>query len=103
MKADLTTLNSPNLEGIPVSQRNVSQVPTATAPESEAALGEDKATLSADSSRVSSLVAKALEAPPTREERVEALRQAVQNGTYQLDAGKIAEAMIQQSKEPGGK
>jgi flagellar biosynthesis anti-sigma factor FlgM len=103
MKVDLTTLNGPNLESIPSSQRSAPQGAPVATTDSETALGEDKATLSADSVRVSSLVAKALDAPQIRQEKIDALHLAVQNGTYQLDPGKIAEAMILHSKEPGSK
>jgi flagellar biosynthesis anti-sigma factor FlgM len=39
-----------------------------------------------------------MEAPSVRQNRVEALRQQVQNGEYNLDANKIAQAILQQNK-----
>ena len=37
-------------------------------------------------------------APGVRQDRVEALRQQVQNREYNLDANKIAQAILQQNK-----
>jgi len=59
---------------------------------------EDKTSLSSDTLGVSSLTTQAMEAPSVRQDRVEALRQQVQNGEYNLDANKIAQAILQQNK-----
>jgi len=59
---------------------------------------EDKTSLSSDALSVSSLTTQAMEAPSVRQDRVEALRQKVQNGEYNLDANKIAQAILQQNK-----
>jgi negative regulator of flagellin synthesis FlgM len=58
----------------------------------------DKTSLSSDTLSVSSLTTQAMEAPSVRQNRVEALRQQVQNGEYNLDANKIAQAILQQNK-----
>ena len=59
---------------------------------------EDKTSLSSDTLSVSSLTTQAMESPSVRQDRVEALRQQVQNGEYNLDANKIAQAILQQNK-----
>jgi flagellar biosynthesis anti-sigma factor FlgM len=59
---------------------------------------EDKTSLSSDTLSVSSLTTQAMEAPSIRQGRVEALRQQVQNGEYNLDANKIAQSILQQNK-----
>ena len=59
---------------------------------------EDKTSLSLDTLSVSSLTTQAMESPSVRQDRVEALRQQVQNGEYNLDANKIAQAILQQNK-----
>jgi flagellar biosynthesis anti-sigma factor FlgM len=94
MKVDLNGLTGPALDGIKSPQRTPSEATAAAG--TEATVG-DAATLSVDSARVNSLVAKALEAPAARQDKVEALRQAVQNGDYKIDPAQIAEAMIRQS------
>ena len=59
---------------------------------------EDKTSLSSDRLNVSSLTTQAMDSPSVRQDRVEALRQQVQNGEYNLDANKIAQAILQQNK-----
>ena len=64
---------------------------------------EDAATFSGSSNTVASLAAKALDTSPVRADKVEALRQAVQNGTYKIDPAEIAEAILRQSTGPVSK
>lgn len=59
--------------------------------------GSDHTTLSSDSTMAKSLVAQALSMPDVRQERVQALRQAVSSGTYQVDPQKLATAMMSDS------
>lgn len=96
MKVDLNGLTGSTLDGIKSPQRTPSE--TAPTASTDPAVGEDAATLSVDGARVNSLVAKALDAPDIRQDKVEALRQAIQNGEYKVDPAQIAEAMIRQSE-----
>lgn len=98
MKVDLNGLTGSALDGIKPPQRTPSEASAASSAGNEPGIAEDAATLSVDSARVNSLVAKALDATAVRQDKVEALRQAVQNGEYKLDAAQIAEAMIRESK-----
>jgi len=59
---------------------------------------EDKSSLSQDTVSVSSLEAHALSFPEVRQEKVDALREAVQNGQYKVDPDKVAQAMIEHLK-----
>jgi negative regulator of flagellin synthesis FlgM len=59
---------------------------------------QDTATLSTASAIVSQLTNEALAAPEVRQNKVDALRQAIQNGEYQVDPGTIADAMIKESE-----
>ena len=65
-----------------------------SAPKARRVQVDDNATLSHDTVTVSSLAAKALETPEVRQDRVESLRQAVQNGTYSVNPQDIAEAIL---------
>jgi negative regulator of flagellin synthesis FlgM len=56
--------------------------------------GEDRATLTSDSTSVGALVNTALSWPEIRQDKVDALRQAVSSGQYELDPGKIAASMV---------
>ena len=56
--------------------------------------GEDQAQLSGASSQVAALTSQASQLPEVREERVQALREAVEYGRYRPDAEKIAAAML---------
>jgi flagellar biosynthesis anti-sigma factor FlgM len=55
---------------------------------------EDRATLQTGSQSVQSLTSQALNSPEIRQDKVDALRQSIGSGQYQLDASKIAGAMI---------
>jgi flagellar biosynthesis anti-sigma factor FlgM len=59
---------------------------------------EDKASLSVDSLSVSSLEAQALSSPQVRQDKVEALRQSIQNGDYKVEADKIAHAILEHNQ-----
>jgi negative regulator of flagellin synthesis FlgM len=59
---------------------------------------EDKTSLSADSLSVSSLEAQAMAAPPVRQDKVEALRQSIQNGDYKVEPDKIARAILEHNQ-----
>jgi flagellar biosynthesis anti-sigma factor FlgM len=57
-------------------------------------LGEDQADLSSSRLEVQVLAAQALQFPEIRHAKVSALRQVVENGSYQPSAGQIADAML---------
>ena len=58
-------------------------------------LTEDRTTLHTDSTSVQALTSQAMNFPEIRQGKVDSLRQAVSSGTYQVDATKTAEAMIE--------
>jgi negative regulator of flagellin synthesis FlgM len=58
---------------------------------------EDKTSLSADTQSISSLQAQAMATPAIRQDKVEALRQAIQQGQYQLEPDQIAHAILNQN------
>ena len=58
-----------------------------------AKLGEDQARLSADSARIDQLKANLSSAPEIRQGRVDALRQAIGQGTYQVSDQQLTVAM----------
>ena len=103
MKVDLNGLNGPAMDGIASPQRAMPEPCVTSAANAEPAVGEDTATLSVDRVHVDALAAKALDASPIRQDKVEALRQAIQHGGYKVDPVKVAEAMIEQSKGSGPK
>lgn len=57
-------------------------------------LGEDQADLSGGYVQVEALTAQALQFPEVRQEKVNALRQGVENGTYQPSSDQVAQAML---------
>jgi len=61
------------------------------------ALADDTAQLSGDQVRVQSLTAQAIAVPEIRQEKVTALGQAVQNGSYDVSPELTAEAVISES------
>jgi len=58
--------------------------------------GEDTASLSFDHASVGSLVSQALASPQVRQDKVDALRQALSTGQFKIEPDKIAEAILQQ-------
>jgi flagellar biosynthesis anti-sigma factor FlgM len=63
------------------------------APASTSATAQDWTSFHSDSTSVQSLTSQALNSPEVRQGTVDALRQAVDGGQYQLDATKIAGAI----------
>jgi flagellar biosynthesis anti-sigma factor FlgM len=60
---------------------------------------QDRTTLHSDSLSVQSLTSQALSSPEVRQDKVDALSQSVNSGTYHPDATAIAGAMIDGSGE----
>ena len=89
MRIDLNQLSLGNVE----REENGKKV---AAKSSSAVSPEDKATLSSDTLDLPSLEAQVLASPEVRADRVEALRQAIQNGEYAIEPDKIAQAILQQ-------
>jgi len=58
--------------------------------------GEDQAQLSGAQAQVTALAAQVSQLPEIRQERVQALRLAVESGNYHADAGKVAAAVVEQ-------
>ena len=59
-------------------------------------VSQDRTTLSSDTVAVSSLASQAMETSPIRQDRVDALRQAIEKGQYKLEPDKIAEAILKE-------
>jgi len=66
---------------------------TSANPGAGTATGEDRVQFSSAQTRVAALTAQALGAPEVRQAKVDALGQAIGNGEYAVDAGKVADAM----------
>jgi len=56
--------------------------------------GQDEADLSADLKKVQVLKTQLENMPEVRQEKVQELQKAISDGTYKVDSGKIADAMI---------
>jgi len=55
----------------------------------------DQVTVDTSKTFIRTLAAKTMEAPPTRQDKIAQLRQAINSGTYRSDAHTTADAMIQ--------
>jgi len=62
-----------------------------------ASSAQSDVSFSGDTANVGGLTALALQTPEIRQDRVGALREALRNGSYQIDPGKIADAMLRES------
>lgn len=80
---------------VPESGRRSAQSSSAAAASSsKIEAGEDQTQISGARVQVEALAAQASQLPEVREERVEALRNAVESGHYQAEPEKIAGAML---------
>jgi flagellar biosynthesis anti-sigma factor FlgM len=59
----------------------------------------DRTTLNSDGKSIQLLTKQALQSPEVRQGKVEAIRQSVSSGQYEVDPGKIADAMIASEDE----
>jgi negative regulator of flagellin synthesis FlgM len=88
--------NEPPREATPVANRRIKAAyaaATAPSPPRQA----DSVTLS-DAARALAAANKAVaSAPDVREDRIQALKAAIADGTYSVDSRKLARAMIEQS------
>lgn len=86
--------NLPDLQGVSTNRAENSSA--ATGKPSVESSG-DSESFGEDTVSISSLTAKAVQMPATREDKVESLRQSVASGQYQLDPQAIAAAMVNQA------
>jgi flagellar biosynthesis anti-sigma factor FlgM len=84
-------LNGPAINQLATEKQNK---PEASKTEAHLFQSEDKATLSLDTVGLNQLETQALQSPEIRQEKVAALREAVRSGQYQVEPGKIADAML---------
>jgi flagellar biosynthesis anti-sigma factor FlgM len=81
---------------LPESSRSSGQSPANgdTRASAGSSLGEDQAQLSGIHAQVQTLTAQAAQLPEIRQEKVNALRQAVLAGSYQPSAAQVAEGLF---------
>ena len=91
MKIDL---NTSSLDSVNLTPANNN--PTTSATHSVETSDQDTATLSTDSTGMGALTDLALASPEIRQDKVEALRLAIQNGEYKVETDKIADAMMRE-------
>jgi flagellar biosynthesis anti-sigma factor FlgM len=82
----------------PLIESSRSNTPTTNQANTQASgqslLGDDKAQLSGAGAQVTALTAQALQLPEVRQERVQALRQAVQSGIYAVNPQTVAGSIV---------
>jgi flagellar biosynthesis anti-sigma factor FlgM len=85
-------------QSLPETSRSSAESTSAAASSSASASpvpgGEDQADLSGAHAQVQALVAEASQLPEIREERVQALRQAVERGGYSTSPDAVAGALV---------
>jgi negative regulator of flagellin synthesis FlgM len=90
MRVDLTQSTASQIANEP-NTKNVSAHNTVA---TGLAGGDDRTTLTSDSTSITSLVSTAMNSPEIRQDKVDSLRQAVNSGQYKLDPSAIASSMI---------
>jgi negative regulator of flagellin synthesis FlgM len=93
MKIELTNSTPDPIVTPRGSNNNNSSTPT----NQVQAHGEDTASLSFDRASIGSLVSQAMALPGVRQDKVDALRQAISSGQYKVEPDKVADAMLQES------
>jgi len=88
MRIDLNPVALNNVTAPQTSKAEVSADHQLQGPE------EDRTTLSTDAASLQALTAKAMGSPEIRQDRVDALRQAISSGQYKIEPDQIATAMI---------
>ena len=89
MKIDLQS-PSVNLVASNMNPKQVSQSGRSSA----SGAPEDRVTLASTQATVAAMTAQAMSSPQVRQDKVDALRQAVSNGSYKVDHGKIADSIL---------
>jgi negative regulator of flagellin synthesis FlgM len=89
MKVDLSNGIS-NQSPVELNNRPATTSQSAAAPVET----QDRTTLSTSSSAVSSLVSQAMASPQVRQDKVDALKQQVASGNYNIDPSKIAKGIL---------
>jgi negative regulator of flagellin synthesis FlgM len=77
-----------------VSENNAKPADVENVAASDLATSGDRTTLVSTRQSLSALVSTAMSSPEIRQDRVDSLKQAIGNGTYELDPEKIASSMI---------
>lgn len=70
-----------------------------TSPRQSSVLADDTVELTDTASRLSQLSAEVNSAPGVDTAKVDAIRQRIADGSYEVDAGRIADALIRQELE----
>jgi flagellar biosynthesis anti-sigma factor FlgM len=91
MRIDLNNISFQGVEREDNTRKAGAKPPTARSV-------EDKTSLSVDTLSVSSLEARAMSSPQIRQDKVDALRQSIQNGDYKVEADKVAHAILNQNQ-----
>jgi len=76
------------------SENNPKPVDAENVAASDLASADDRTTLTSTQQSLNSLVSTAMSSPEVRQDRVDSLKQAISDGTYELDPEKIASSMI---------
>lgn len=98
MKVDLNGADGSNLSEIRSPKTGQGMAPAASATDLGQPAVEDRTTLTTDAATVQALTAKAMTSSEVRDDKVQALQQAIANGEYKIDPEKIAEGMIRDSE-----
>lgn len=96
MKIDLNSLNlnTSNLDQTTLGQ---AQPHAGRSASTEDVQSQDVTDFSHDNAHIQSFATQALTTPPIRQEKVDALRQAIASGNYVVEPEKVADAMLQDS------
>ena len=90
MRVDLNQVAASQIAG----ENSPKQVDAEKAAASDVAGNEDRTTLTSTQQSLNALVSTAMSSPEIRQDRVDSLKHAIGNGTYELDPKKIASSMI---------
>jgi flagellar biosynthesis anti-sigma factor FlgM len=96
VKIDSNEYDRSSFSSITSPLREQPESATVSGTDSDHPIGEDKTTLSGDHVAVTALATKALASAEIRQDKVEALRQAIERSDYRIEPSEIASAMLWQ-------
>lgn len=95
MPIDINGLSSPRMHGVGDDKQVKQPAEEQVKPESTQSSSSDKVSLSENAVQLGKLDNSVIDAPVVDAQRVEQVKQAISNGTYQVDATKVADKLMQ--------
>ena len=95
MPIDINGISSTGMHGVGDDKQIKQPAEQQIKPESSQSTGSDKVSLSENAVQLGKIGNSVIDAPVVDTQRVEQVKQAISNGTYEVDATKVADKLMQ--------